>query len=190
MFAEYPELQELLKQIELRYGEKVKTSVDFECLSEDITFNTKQIISSSTLKRIWGYVDYKFLPRESTLDVLAKYIGQRSYSDFCKSIPNEGCSTSSFISDFRVMSDDLEKGDVVMVSWNPNRIVHFKYNGNHNFCVMESINSKIHEGDSCDISCFTKGHPLYLTNISSGSERHRLFIAGKEEGLSDLKIVK
>ena len=70
MFSEYPELQELLKQIELRYGEKVKTSVDFECLSEDITFNTKQIISSSTLKRIWGYVDYKFLPRESTLDVL------------------------------------------------------------------------------------------------------------------------
>ncbi|MEA5005827.1 MAG: hypothetical protein VB022_05360 [Rikenellaceae bacterium] len=190
MYAEYPELQELLKQIELRYGSRVKTSVDFECLSEDITFNTKQIISSSTLKRIWGYVDYKFLPRESTLDVLAKYIGQKSYSDFCKSIPNQGCSTSSFISDCRVMSEDLEKGNIVKVSWSPNRIVCFKYNGNHNFSVLESINSKIHAGDSCNISSFTKGHPLYLTNIASGSERYRLFIAGKEEGLTDLKIVK
>ena len=99
----------MLKHIELKYGDKVKTSVDFECLSEDITFNTKQMISSSTLKRIWGYVDYKFFPRESTLDVLAKYIGKKSYSDFCKSIPDQGCSTSSFISDCTVMSEDLEK---------------------------------------------------------------------------------
>ncbi len=84
--AKYPEINELIRIVEQRYGAKIKTTVDFNCLSAEISFATKRVISSSTLKRIWGYVDYNFTPRETTLDVLTKYVGFSDYVNFTETI--------------------------------------------------------------------------------------------------------
>ncbi|HOY20482.1 MAG TPA: hypothetical protein PLC89_24430 [Haliscomenobacter sp.] len=48
---------------------------DFEKLSEQIHLETGQLLSLSTLKRIWGKVKYDSRPNVATLDVLAQFIG-------------------------------------------------------------------------------------------------------------------
>jgi len=190
MVSIHPEIQELLKQVEQRYGARIKTSVDFDCLSAEISFVTKQLISSSTLKRMWGYINYKFLPRESTLDVLAKYSGVKDFREFCQSIEVNGDSTSSFISEFKVISRELVLDALVEVCWNPNRYVVFRHMEDSIFTVEESINSKIKTGDKCEIETFMKGQPLFISNIIRGQERFKLFIAGKQEGLRNVRLIR
>lgn len=60
-------------------------SQDFENLSERIFLETNTIISSSTLKRIWGKVQYNSRPNISTLDTLSRFIGHSNWRDFVKS---------------------------------------------------------------------------------------------------------
>ena len=55
---------------------------DFDKLSEKIFAETKVLLSSSTLKRIWGKVKYKSSPNLSTLNVLAQFAGYENWRAF------------------------------------------------------------------------------------------------------------
>ncbi|MFF5384202.1 hypothetical protein [Pedobacter suwonensis] len=57
-------------------------SEDFEKLSDRIFQQTGVMLSSSTLKRIWGKVRYDSSPNRNTLNTLAKFIGFESWRAF------------------------------------------------------------------------------------------------------------
>jgi hypothetical protein len=59
-------------------------SRDFEVLSQLIYDKTKVSLSESTLRRIWGRVEYKHLPSTTTLDTLAQFAGFESWRTFIK----------------------------------------------------------------------------------------------------------
>ncbi|MCK5700755.1 MAG: hypothetical protein KAI29_06365, partial [Cyclobacteriaceae bacterium] len=72
-------------EIEKRLGweSSVKwTNQDFELLVEDIFIKTGTNLSLTTLKRIWGKVDYQSNPSVATLNVLAQYLGYDHWRDF------------------------------------------------------------------------------------------------------------
>ena len=96
-----PELQALLQRVENKYGRAIATTSAFEALSIDIERHTGERISSSSLKRFWGYVNSDTAPRVASLDILAKYIGQKDFNSFCKSntaiLDGCSCSTHSFL---------------------------------------------------------------------------------------------
>ncbi len=54
----------------------------FERLSEEILDDTGIKLSAVTLKRLWGKVDYQSLPSTSTLDALAKFLGDKDWISF------------------------------------------------------------------------------------------------------------
>lgn len=54
---------------------------DFELLSERIFDETGVKLSITTLKRVWGKVNYASEPSISTLNALAKFIGYENWSD-------------------------------------------------------------------------------------------------------------
>lgn len=58
------------------------TNQDFELLSEEIFKKTGSNLSLTTLKRIWGKVDYRSQPSSSTLNVLAQYLGYAHWRDY------------------------------------------------------------------------------------------------------------
>lgn len=72
----------LLEKIETQLGRKMMTPKDFDFLAEQIFVKTRQSISVSTLKRVWGYVSSKGDTRESTLNLLSKFAGYDSFSHF------------------------------------------------------------------------------------------------------------
>ena len=185
-----PELNYLLSLVEKQYGRKLVSTSDFESLSIDIERKIKDLISSSTLKRLYGYVSMQPIPRKSTLDILSRYIGQRSYDEFCKGIRNSEAFTSTFFSAKTVYSGDLRPNDTVQIGWEPDRIVTLEYTGNDRFIVRESVNSKLRAGDQFSLTCFILGSPLYIPRILRDGEYTTPYIAGTANGLNRVDVIQ
>lgn len=74
---------EMLKQLVLATsGIKVITPAIFKELTALILHSTKKQVSSSTLKRIFGFAAYNFQPSLYTLNVLAEFCGYESWVHF------------------------------------------------------------------------------------------------------------
>ena len=71
------------------FGQTLDAPTDYERLSADIQKRTGELISASTLKRLFGYIKPGTIPRPSTLSVLARYVGSAGWSDFCSKCSKE-----------------------------------------------------------------------------------------------------
>jgi len=81
------EIERLLKIIEqkLDWGQSAAwQSKDFESLNQRIFDETGVSLSSSTLRRVWGRVEYRHLPSTTTLDTLAKFAGYETWRSFTR----------------------------------------------------------------------------------------------------------
>ena len=82
------EVKKLLDLIEekLDWGESNDwQGKDFEKLNQLILEETGVSLSASTLKRVWGKVEYNHLPSMTTLDALAKFGGFENWRNYLKS---------------------------------------------------------------------------------------------------------
>lgn len=76
-------LERLREEIESVVGRKMKTPKDFDFLAGQIFDKLHENVSSTTLKRIWGYLPETSAPRASTLDLLAQYVDYEDWESFC-----------------------------------------------------------------------------------------------------------
>lgn len=60
-----PEIQELLKAVEKKYSQNLRTTTDFDVFSLHLKLQLDVSISTSTLKRLWGYVQRQAQTEES-----------------------------------------------------------------------------------------------------------------------------
>lgn len=78
-------LQECLLLIEAQLGwgaSKDWMNQDFQLLSDQIFEKTRVRLSITTLKRVWGKVNYTSAPSISTLNTLALFLGHENWSTF------------------------------------------------------------------------------------------------------------
>ena len=186
---EIPELQYLLELVEKQYGRKLSTTTDFESLSVIIEKATGDLLSSSTLKRLYGYVSLNTVPRKTTLDILSRFIGNRDYETFRISLSNDPQFSSRFFSAKTVTTSELKAGDRLRIGWPANRIVTLNYLGNDLFEVETSINASLVKGDRFRQVSFMKGYPLYLSRILRNGDYTPAYVAGMNSGLNLLEIV-
>lgn len=183
-----PEITSLLEAVEKKYGRKVNTSTDFESLSVVIEHETGEYISSSTLKRLWGYVHLKPVPRITTLDLLCRFIGYPSFAEYRNALKNSREVSSYFFSTPFVSASELAPGDKLLIGWAPNRLVKLEFIGDGTWRVLESANAKLLPGDSFQAAQLLLGYPLVLDGITraDGSVTPS-YIAGKNGGLTLLE---
>ena len=82
-------LEELRHRIEAEVGCAIRTPKDFDFLSKQIFEKLHENLSTSTLKRVWGYVhDTDSSPRKTTLDLLSRFIGYPDFATFMKADDN------------------------------------------------------------------------------------------------------
>ena len=186
---EIPELQYLLELVEKQYGRKLSTTTDFESLSVIIEKATGDLLSSSTLKRLYGYVSLNTVPRKTTLDILSRFIGNRDYETFRISLSNDPQFSSRFFSAKTVTTSELKAGDRLRIGWPANRIVTLNYLGNDLFEVETSVNASLVKGDRFRQVSFMKGYPLYLSRILRDGDYTPAYVAGMNSGLNLLEIV-
>ena len=187
---EIQELQYLLELVEQQYGRKLSTTTDFESLSDSIEKATGDLLSSSTLKRLYGYVSLNTVPRKTTLDILSRFIGNRDYETFRISLSNDPQFSSRFFSAKTVTTSELKAGDRLRIGWPANRIVTLNYLGNDLFEVETSVNASLVKGDRFRQVSFMKGYPLYLSRILRDGDYTPAYVAGMNSGLNLIEIVK
>ncbi|TWR25240.1 hypothetical protein FPZ43_17370 [Mucilaginibacter pallidiroseus] len=88
-----PQYFELLKTKVLTIaGLTSVTPSDCKTISVLVFNKTKQSLSETTLKRVFGFAHSKFNPSLFTIDVMAKFCGYAGWDDFCE---NQGAATAS-----------------------------------------------------------------------------------------------
>ena len=176
----------LCHDIEQRFGRNIKTPADFAALSEEIQQTTKQNISTSTLKRLWGYVKSKPSHRRDTLNLLAIYMGYGSWQDYSRNKAEE----SDFLNSSHVLAQNLNPNDVVDFSWKPNRHCQAVYRADGTFCVTMAENCKLKEGDTFKTLGLFLGEALYITDLKHGSESGLSYVCGRTHGLTNVRVFK
>ncbi|MBR4802057.1 MAG: hypothetical protein IK041_04530 [Bacteroidales bacterium] len=180
----FPELSFLLESVAKKWNKRIATPKDFELLSEEISSKSSESISASTLKRIWGYDNYKSSPSIRMLDVLAKYAGSDSFRSFCNGLKKNPAFVSGFLTTGYIESSELEKGNHIQVGWNPNRLVELEFLGDSRYKVVSNCNSKLREGDEFELSAFIQGFPMYISHILRNGEKTSMYAAGIKDGLT------
>ncbi|WP_300813183.1 hypothetical protein [uncultured Bacteroides sp.] len=179
-----PEIAELLLQVEKAYKKPLQTSTDFDEFSFYLKSRVHEAVSTSTLKRLWGYVNDTHQPRMQTLDVLARYVGHNSFKQFCTWLKNSTAYNSSFFSAHQILARELQPGSELEVGWSPNRYLRLRYEGSGLFEVQESKQSKLLAGDRFEAVSFLMGQPLFLPYVLRNGVRLSPFIAGRNGGLT------
>ncbi|MBQ6226239.1 MAG: hypothetical protein IJJ73_08075 [Bacteroidaceae bacterium] len=75
--------QRLFEAVERKAGRQMLTPRDFRWLEKRMFEDIHERVSASTLMRLWGYRSGG-VPRQTTLDVLARFVGYEDYVEFCK----------------------------------------------------------------------------------------------------------
>ena len=183
-----PELAYLLTEVEKKYGRRIATTTDFESLSVVIEHQIGELISSSTLKRLWGYVSLNPTPRVATLDVLSRFVGHRDFKAFCNHLKESLVYASNFFTSRCQTVAELKPDTTVHIGWAPNRLVKMRYLGNYQFEVMSSENSQLMTGDRFELSEIIVGYPLYISRILRNGAYTPSYVAGQIDGINLLKV--
>ena len=77
-------IENLKEEVVRKFGRTVEAAADFDALSIAIQQNISETVSSSTMKRVFGYVKYDAEPSATTLSILSRYAGYAGWSDFCR----------------------------------------------------------------------------------------------------------
>ena len=185
-----PELGELLQQVEEKFAHRLSTTTDYELLSFVIEREIGELISASTLKRLWGYVSYSSTPRIATMDTLSRYLGHKDFKVFCKVLRDSGAVVSSFFTSKAVESSSLAEGTRLLIGWAPNRLVRLKFLGGTTFEVESAENAKLRPGDRFETSEFILGAPLFISSVRrSDGTLTPPYVAAKTDGLNVLDIL-
>lgn len=178
-------LKLLRKAVENKAQFRIQTSKDFQRLSEAIAEDGVGYLSSSTLKRFWGYVKDTAGKHSSTLDILARYAGYPGgYGSFVSHCTETDGVESGYES-MRVLDVfSLQPGIKVEVGWLPDRRIVLNYTGNCTFRVEVAENTKIQKGWLVRCSRLIDGESLMMDILDETLQPSKLYEAGKINGIS------
>ena len=192
-----PEIATLRMDIEHEVKCKIRTPYDFEFLAGVIWERLHENISPTTLKRLWGYINGADTTRRTTLCLLAQFLGFADWEAYQASLATRSDIESAAFEGEGIHINDLQQGDRVEVTWQPNRRCVFRYEGDARFVVEAAENAKLHTGDTFDTACFLIGKPMYLDNIQKGESKLQSdkvpstregysYVAGSKHGLNSV----
>lgn len=159
------------------------TPGDFYTIMGFIESRTHEPIGLTTLKRLWNYGGLHSTPRRSTLNLLARAIGYRSYDDFCEHRVDPTPSSDILLGQ-GIKASDLPPGAQLMLRWNPGREVIVEHLGNNTFRVIMSEGSKLQVNDTFQAAVFAVGHPAMLSNVVHEENSWPLYEIGQQGGLT------
>lgn len=181
-----PEIQCLRSDIEQQMGQYLQSPADFQLLIQQIWEKQHAVLSLSTIKRLWGYVESNGAPRLSTLNTLAKFLDFADWNAYLVALEQRGGIESAIFTGEGIQIADLQAGDRIAVAWEPNRQCTFRYLGDNQFVVENSKNAKLQRGITFSAVRFMIGQPMYLDNIFLVDGTRTSYVAGTRHGLTSV----
>lgn len=176
--------EKLCREIEAALHKKMRTPKDFDFLRECIFAQRHQLVSNTTLKRVWGYLGDRVQPRVSTLDILVQFLGYRGWEDYCRGAQVSTEPPSNPAMGRRLgVQDSLTRGDCIRLTWQPARVCDVEYLGELTFRVIASENTRLQKGNTFQCSLIVEGEPLYLDNLRQKDYPPIAYVCGKHTGV-------
>lgn len=179
----------LLRKVEANCNRKMKTPADFDFLAGVIWNAVHESISSSTLKRVWGYAGKETDARFVTKTILSRYIGYKDWDDFVERLNSPEIESKQVVTQ-TIRTQNLVKGQKVEVCWYPDRRCVFQYEGGMQYTVLVSENSHLQAGDTFMCGIFMLDEPLLLDNVVHQGMQPTPYIAGSKSGLTSIRLVE
>lgn len=180
---------EILRRLHEKVGLGMTRSADFEVLSQAIKDTTNENLGVNTLKRLFGFKTDKVVPRRSTMDVIAQYLGSNDYESLIKEL-GEDADISMFTPIDCIEVQDLERGTKVRISYDPNRLFVLTYLGDFKFMVNEVDGSRnIHKGDILTITQLAVGHRFVVAHVIRDGVDLGAYESAKYKGLKSVDII-
>ena len=175
----------LRREIETAVNRRLGTPKDFDALREMIFSRLHILVSATTLKRIWGYIDDNVSTRRGTLDILARYLGYADFEAFANGATADGGELpSNPIMSRRIDVDEqLQPGDLLRLTWQPGRVCDVEYRGERLFCVVASQNTRLCAGNTFKCSLMIEDEPLYIDNLIVDGKAPVAYVCGKRSGI-------
>ena len=176
----------LKEEVERHIGKKPNVHGDFTKLSEVLYHKHKELISPTTLKRLWGYFKHESpAPQTRTLNTLSAFVGYKDYQDFCDYQDAQNSYSSEFVKHGSQQCYLMKDGEKIKISWYPQRVLILRHEGDGDlFTVVSSQNSKLEPGMKLHCETFTMNEMLLLRNVKGGTLTESCdYICGKIGGI-------
>lgn len=181
---------EILKRIMAKVGLEMNRSTDFDVLSQAISESTNENLGVNTLKRLFGFKIEKAVPRISTMDIIAEYLGYSDYESLIKDL-GEDADISLFTPIDSLNVQDLDRGTQVRVSYDPNRVFFLTYLGDYQFIVNDVEGSKnIKKGDVLTITQLAVGHRFVVAHVIRDGNDLGAYESAKFKGLKSVETIR
>lgn len=175
-----------MQALERLAGRCIKTSADYEYLSQLVASRTRQHISPTTLKRMGGYLSEDVKTRISTLNILARALGYKDAEDFKQSQSQHSIPDSDPVHGLCIDSAKMPTGATVQLAWQPDRECTLRYLGKHQWVVTESVNTRLRKGQQLICHYIIDREPLEVQLISTPDNPDALdgaYICGRKHGV-------
>lgn len=182
-------INEIIKRVKETVGLNMTKSTDYEVLSQAIKDKTGEKLGINTLKRMFGFNTERVVPRRSTMDIIALYLGCDD-SDALMVMISDDADISCFMPIETLEVQALSPGAKVMITYSPNRVINMLYKGNFIFEVTEMEGSRhLMPGDQLTITQLAVGHRLVATHVNRQGKDLGTYEAAKYKGLKSVKII-
>lgn len=173
----------MLRRLEVSVGRQLSTSVDYEYMAEVISRRVKTRVSPSTIKRITGYIDESVTPRKSTLDLLARALGYKSFDDYVEQPENPAVESDPSLGQW-IDASKLSRGFEVELMWFPDRKCMVRFLGGELWEVIESVATRLASGQQFICRHIIAGEPLQIVlQPSSLTPTPTPYICGRLHGI-------
>lgn len=139
-------------------------------------------VSASTLRRFWGYVSEGVSASKFTKNALANFLGYADFEEFGLS-QGTGERQSQMVIGKEISCDDLYEGQMLKLSWLPDRTCIIRYQGNGSFKVVSSENTRLAKDDTFECHHFINHEPAYLHAWKHGDDEPVTYVIGKKNGI-------
>jgi hypothetical protein len=176
----------LKRDVEGHIGGKPYSHGDFTKLANEVFKESKEMISPTTLKRLWGYLKQEAAtPQVRTLNALASFVGHKDWKSYLIYQDNRADYSSEFVKHHTQHCFLMKAGEKIRISWYPERQVVLRHEGDGDlFTVVTSVNSKLEPGMTLHCETFATEEPLLLKNVRGGSLTEACdYLCGKIGGI-------
>lgn len=194
----YNELYATLRRdIETLAGFSMQTRRDFDRLAELVFHRTGETISTTTLRRFWGYQEQRDdrTVAPHTLNQLSRMLGHADWNGFCEHAsagsPQSEERQSGFVSKNNFLdSESLNFGDRIAVTWLPDRRIVIEYQGVEVFRVISAEHTQLLKDDVFSCAHFVQGQPLLCRSLIRVGFATSNYVCGKRSGIKFLVMQK
>ena len=81
------------------------------------------------------------------------------------------------------VAKELNVGEQLRLTWQPDRVCDIEYLGNLQFRVIASENTRLKANDTFCCSLIIEGEPLYLSQLQQGDQEQTNYVCGKRGGI-------